>query len=451
AESYEVSKDGLLYTFKLRKDIKFNTGNPVRAKDIKYSWERTVKGGVFIRYFQSVEGAQEYLDGKADGITGITTPDDFTVQVRMNSIYRPFLTYTASGALGVVEAAQVEKDKPEKRWMEGGGGGAGPYMIQSFDPNKLEAILVPNPYYFGEKPILQKITYVRVADPQTRQVMFEGGQADVAWANGLDLTVLSNSSNPLSKSLKMQPAHQTFFWPFRLNEPPFDDVKFREAFRYAIDLEGTISKIMPYNVALDAAGVSESPVWKGASCNIKQNPERAQKAFKESRYAGDASKVPAIRAYSTPGGDAVKYLQAVQEQVRKVLGVSMELKIADTIGDAERAKLHMTDHPAGRQDPWPGSLMDLMWWSKSQYRLAWTPYQNDEIDALIDKAHKATDDAEHLALYDQIHQKLCDQYLFLPGWYADTAILVKPYVKGINANEFNGHIWNLDKVWIAKH
>ncbi len=451
AESYDVSEDRLEYTFHLRKDLRFNTGNPVLASDFKYSWERAIAFGVWpIRFFENVEGARAFQDGELDEVPGIIAKDDYTLQVRMTAMYRAFLDYCAVASLGVVEAAQVEDDTAEKRWMEDGGGGAGSYVIESFDADVLSAVLVPNPYYFGETPQLQRITYLNVPDPQTRLLMFESGEVDVIWANGLDIAAISDPSNPLSGNLRLQKAMNWRYWPMRIDQPPFDDPKFREAFRYALDIDGIISKIMPYNLPLDAV-TAPSPMWPGTTCGIQQDVERAKVAFEESGYAGDATSVPVIRAYASPGTEQARFLQAVQEQVKDVLGVPMELKITDMISDEELGKMHLTEVRTSRSDQWPGPKIEQFFWGKSEPRLRWTPFQDDEVDALIERAHEVSDDAEYISLYEQAHRKICEKYVFLPGWAYYQPLLVKPWVKDLNLNGFNTQIWDLEKIWIAEH
>lgn len=432
AESYEISDDGLEYTFSLRKDIKFNTGNPLNAHDFKFSWERAVEmGSLGTRFLVNVEGMQDFRDGEADEMSGLIVPDDYTLKVKMSAPFVSFLAHTAASSLGPVEEAQVAADTPEKRWMEDGGGGAGPYMIESFDPDELVMVAVRNPYYFGEPGNLDKITFVNVSDPQTRQLMFESGELDAVYANGLDLNALANPANPLSDELKKLDAGAYRPFPLRISMPPFDDPKFREAFRYAIDHEGIVSALFPYYTPWDSIAPPSS-VWPGTTCGISQDVERAKQAFADSSYGGDPAQVPVIRFSSSPGSEVVRYLQAVQEQVEDVLGVKINLLIKDSISDEEAAEQHMGGWSAGMINPYPHYYINMLWWSEQmEYHSRWTTYQSDEVDALIEKAMNSPDLDEYFSLYDEVVDIICGEYAYIPGWIEQWHLLVKPYVKGL--------------------
>src|SRR3972149_3834707 len=100
AGSWDISADGLTFTFHLRNGVKWHDGQPFTARDVKYSWEATchpdnTTGRQICGFFSRVKGATDFTAGKATEIAGIKVLDDQTVQVEMTAIYAPFLTISA--------------------------------------------------------------------------------------------------------------------------------------------------------------------------------------------------------------------------------------------------------------------------------------------------------------------------------------------------------------------
>lgn len=177
AESYEVSEDGMTYTFKLKEGMVFASGNPMTSADVKWSFERGI----------NMKGNGAFM---GDGIVSIETPDDLTVVIQLSAPDPSFptkLSYnvfsimdsvlaTEHGATNAENAAEVDT---AKTWLDSNSAGSGPYYIESYTP-KVEVVLARNENYYGEAPYYDKISIKTVVDSNTQVMMLQAGDVDIA-------------------------------------------------------------------------------------------------------------------------------------------------------------------------------------------------------------------------------------------------------------------------------
>src|SRR5256884_5464365 len=167
AESWSLSKDGLVYEFALRKGVKFHNGDPVGAEDVKFSLER-YKGGAAATFKARV--------------AGVDVVDPQRVRIRLKQPWPDFMTFYGSPATGagwIVPKKYVEKvgDDGFKRHP----GGAGPYRFVSFQA-RVELVLEANESYWRKTPSVKRLIFRSVPDDTTRLAMLKRGEADIAYA-----------------------------------------------------------------------------------------------------------------------------------------------------------------------------------------------------------------------------------------------------------------------------
>jgi len=167
AESWSLSKDGLVYEFALRKGVKFHNGDPVGAEDVKFSLER-YKGGAAATFKARV--------------AGVDVVDPQRVRIRLKQPWPDFMTFYGSPATGagwIVPKKYVEKvgDDGFKRHPVG----AGPYRFVSFQPG-VELVLEANESYWRKTPSVKRLIFRSVPDDTTRLAMLKRGEADIAYS-----------------------------------------------------------------------------------------------------------------------------------------------------------------------------------------------------------------------------------------------------------------------------
>ncbi len=165
AESWQVSPDGLNYTFKLRKGVKFHDGKELTAADVKFTWEvighpSNKAGAQIYGFFSRIKGADAFRSGAAKEIGGVTTPDEYTVKVEMQSVYAAFLSISAFQPIlpkhvyGAVPVEELEKHASARSPV-----GTGPGRTFLYDAPQIEEILVS-----GDLAVVRLIWTLRVTD-----------------------------------------------------------------------------------------------------------------------------------------------------------------------------------------------------------------------------------------------------------------------------------------------
>lgn len=217
ATDWEISDDGLTYTFNLRDGVTFHDGTPFTSEDVKFSLERII---------DPETGA--YLSSALEVIEAIETPDEGTVVLRLSEPHAALLPYLARAEAQIVS----------KAFVEGGGDlnaemiGTGPFMFVSREPG-VSIELTRNPDYYEEgKPYLDGITFVPYADEQTRVVALEAGDVDIIeYVPWKDMSAIEENPN-LTLYADEGAAFMTLI--FNQAREPFDDPLVRRAFGYAI-------------------------------------------------------------------------------------------------------------------------------------------------------------------------------------------------------------------------
>jgi peptide/nickel transport system substrate-binding protein len=221
AESWSVSADGLVYEFVLRKGIKFHTGDPVTAEDVKFSFERY--RGIFSRPLK-------------EKVASVETSDPGRVRFRLKQTWPDFLLYygtPATGAGWIVPKKYVEKvgeDGFKKAPV-----GAGPYRFVSFTPG-VELVLEAFDTYWHKPPRIKQLVFRAVPDPSTRLAMLKRGDADIAY--GFDGTLGEEIRRTPGLTLRPAPFTSTHWLLFADQwdpKSPWHDLRVRLAANHAVN------------------------------------------------------------------------------------------------------------------------------------------------------------------------------------------------------------------------
>ena len=224
ATSWEVSDDGMTWTFNLREGVTFHDGTPFTSEDVKDSIESTLEldlGAAYMWY----------------PVEKITTPDDYTVKIKTS--YPAALDRVATAMYGAWMFSAEAAGKDTKWWDTPNEAGTGPWMLESYAPNE-ETVFVRNPDYWGgwQEGQFQKVVIKYVDESATQRQMLEAGEVDFADGLALD-SIPSLKENPDVKIVEI-PSIQNYLMQFNTQRKPLDDVRVRQALSYALPYEDII-------------------------------------------------------------------------------------------------------------------------------------------------------------------------------------------------------------------
>ena len=433
ARSWDVSPDGLLYTFHLRDNVRFHSGRKVTADDWKWSFERmgdpSVQTEVGDVVLAGIEGYDAQQKG-APGLAGIKVIDPLTLQFVLNPKSRGgFLNRLAYYAAVVLDKDVVGKGG--KGWYETRDAGSGPFTLKEWVHND-HVTLVSYPDYFLGAPKISRIEMPIVTEATTRLSEYQAGQLDLVAVPLADFQRIK-SDPVLSKELLVFPRAQIIWLGLnpRVYEP-FKDVRVRRAFAMAID-KSKIAKTVFFGFYQPAASIVPPgiPGFYSGYKGLPYDPAQSKKLLAE---AGVAGKLPALTIAVNPiAQDYQMATEASAAMLKENLGVDVGLQKTEFAnfqqGMNKRTvfQAFMTGWAADYLDY--SDYLDLLLYSKSP--LDRVSYANPEFDRLVDAANAAPTDAQRTDLYHKAEALAVEEAAMVPMLFTQFALLKKPYVQGL--------------------
>ena len=322
ADSYEISKDGLSYTFKLHKGVKFHNGREIVAQDVKYSLERTTNAKTEspgAGFFDSISGMEAYKKGKAKEVTGITVVDPSTVKFTLT---RPDATFLHAMAINF--ASIVPKEAVDKAGKDFGKKivGSGAYMLSEWKLGQ-QMVLKRNPDYFVKGlPKLDQITFQLGLEPMTAILKLEKGEADFAGDGIPPAKFLQLRNDPKLKDLIIEGGQlQTGYVTMNVQMKPFDKVEVRQAVNMAIDKARIVkiinNRAVPANQPLPPTMPGYDKDYKGYAFDPAKARELLKQAGLEKGFETE------MYVYNLDPNPRIA--QAIQEDLSKI-GIKVKLK-----------------------------------------------------------------------------------------------------------------------------
>lgn len=433
AERWEISDDGMVYTFELRRGVLFHKGDrQVTASDVKYSMERALdpdtQSAVAETYLGDIVGAEEFVAAAADEVTGIEVVDNYTLRITIDAPKPYFLAKLTYPTGFVVDRNQVEGSTcfSGTNWQRKPNA-TGPFKLKEWDLGQ-RIVLEPNSRYHLGAASLGRVVYTLGGGSAI--TMYENDEIDVTGVGLNDIERVRDPAEPLNKELHEAPRMDVWYIGFNVEEPPFDDVKVRQAFAQAIDKDKLIEVVL-LDAVVKAEGILPPgiPGFNEELQGLEFDLERAQQLLAESDYAEG---LPDIEIASSGRGASVGPVsEAILAMWEENLGVKVstrQTEFATFLSDLRDGKFQIFELGWVADYPDPENFLRIKFHSDSANND--TQYANAEVDRLLDEADAETDEATRLSLYQQAEQIIVNDMPWIPLFHDKFSVLIKPYVKG---------------------
>ena len=441
AAGWDVSDDGQTYTFYLRKNALFHDGRPFTAQDVIFSWERAANpdtGSDTVQtYLGDIAGIQAVINGQTEQISGLRALDDHTLEVTLTASVVYFLQKLAYPVAFVVDSESVDG----RNW-EHEPNGTGPFRMQNWEDDE-EIILVRNDSYYLDPAQVQHIVYD--LGPGLALSQYEDGDIDLVGVGGANLDRVEDPNNRLHDQLQLGASLCTSTIGLNNQIAPFDDVRVRQAFNYALDKELLIETFSGGD-ALVATG-SLPPGMPGYVADPNRgypfNPEKANQLLDEAGYA-DRSTFPVL-TYTTSGyGDVGGYVTAVITLWQDNLGITIQPVVVDPfvyydeLYAGQTGNIYQSGWCADYPDP--QNFLDILYHSSSPQNIG--RYVNSEVDALLEQARTERNVPTRLAQYAEIERLIVADAPTIFVSHSLQAVLINPDLDGFMLTPLGVRQWH---------
>src|SRR5713101_1215828 len=467
AQSYDVTNNGSVYVFQLRKTAQYWDGTPVKAQDFVYAWQRLIdprlaapNGPFFaaaILNGEQVSGLDPQRDASqiptALGTLGLKAVDDFTVQVTLSHPNPAFVWLAAMPAGGPIRQDVVTKYADKWAGSPDSLVTNGPFRVTEMVPN-VHLTVVPNPHYWGVKPKLTTITFDVVNDGAVALTKYKNGELDEIDVQPAQAAVVAGDGH-LRVDLAKTPALSVFWIVFRLDQPPLTNVKVRQAIAAAIDRDAFIAQIFQGQGLPAETFIPKGMRGYAPGLGSTQKFDVAQARALLAASGVTAKQLSGVKfTYDQSSDFAKATAKFVQGQLKANLGVDVTLEALD--GNTLSSRLDTGDFQIAGPLGWMADYPDPSDWfgiflTTSSNNFAF--YQNKQYDNFVrvagsdDKPDRR--DQEYLQAQKMLVNDVPVAFLAQSvNWH-----LARPYVRGVTAtpvDEWPGALFPA-QIYIAAH
>lgn len=446
AESFEVSEDGLTYTFHLRDGLKWSDGTPLTANDFVYSWKRLADPNTAAPYAGDmlgyVKGYEEAAAGNLDAL-GVSAPDEKTLVVELSVPCVYFSKLITHGSMVPVQEATVEANGDQWTLNPETYVSNGPLKMIEWVPGSHITYAKNENYWNADKVTLNTLRFVLMEDTNASYSAYKTGEVSMI----KDVPTEEVPSLRGQEDFFIAPTMGTYYISFQTQKEPFNNPDVRMALSLAIDRDYAGNTVMQgiYTPAANFVGPGISDAEDGSSFEEVTRKNNGGDFFNVTDHEADVAKAKELLAKAGyPDGQGfptIEYMtndanfhkplaEYLQSCWKETLGINMDIKIVEwsTFTPTRRAG----DFQIAR-DGWaydyddPSNMLNLM---KSTSGNNNGKYNNPEVDKILDEANSTADVAEHYAKLHEAENMILADAAMAPVAYYNDFWLQDPKLKG---------------------
>jgi len=456
AERWDLSADGLTYTFHLHRHGQWSNGDPLTARDFLYSFRRALTPALGSEYKDAlypVKNAEAFARGKITdfGSVGFRAPDDLTLEITLERPTAYFLTVLRANVCFPVHAASVERggarfDDRTAKWTRGAPlVSNGPFRFREWKDHQ-HIVVEKNPQYWDAANVrLNEIYFYPSESTQSQELAFRAGQLHTTW--DVPLAKIDAYKKDAPALLRVEPYIESYFFRFNTKHRLFSDVRLRRALSLAIDREAIVKNVLRGGQVAATALTPPGLAGYTPPVAVTRDLVTGKKLLAEACYP-DGKGLPPIEITTISSEINQRLAEAVQQMWRRDLGLDV------TITQKEFKVLLDTfdtlDYTIAR-GRWIGEYPDPLTYLSiftTGNGVNGTGFADPAYDALIESAAREPTPAARLAALQRAETYLLAQMPIAPLYWGSRTTLVATAVRGWKNSPLGFR--NYKDIWLEK-
>jgi len=454
AESWTISRDGLVYVFHLHRGVRFHNGREVQASDFVYSLTRLFKQpfrsqGLAAGYLDAIVGVPEFVSGRSKGIRGIRALDRYRLEIKLSRPYGALLSALALDQASVVpkECVEAKGNRPFAQYPVG----CGPFrLIYRHEDQRL--VLASNPYYFLGKPAIDSIVFYTPkgsadgVDTDGAKALLRG---DAAMAN-LPLNLLDQlKGRPNIRIVRWQDLSLSFIG-MNVGKPPLNDARVRRAIALAIGREEMLN-LWPAGKVLSQGILPPGlPGYSPGKRTYPHDPAAALRLLASAGF-GPSHPLPPMTLWKSTANQSVREVDSLMVMTLADAGIRVKLKYVswaalDSIITGRRAQLFGLAWVADIPDP--DTFLRSLFYSSSGTN--YFRYSDRRVDSLLDVAQRTADPGARMDAYRAVETRVVQAAPLVPLFHSSTFVGLREEVSGLEVNPLGISTLAMEKLRIGK-
>jgi oligopeptide transport system substrate-binding protein len=447
AARWEVSDDGLVYDFFLRKGLRWSNGDPLTAENFVFSLKRGLSpmlGSPWTPFFFTVLNAEAYFSGKINNFqeVGIQAIDDVHLKIILERPVPYFLELMAHSSWYPVHKGVIEKfgkvDERDTRWTRPGNMVCnGPFILKNWETGRYVSVK-KNPYYWDKNSVLlDEIRFYPVSDTATEERMYAAGELDVTYRTHVSKIEHYKDTG----ELRLAP-HLGCMWVIaNCERAPFDDVRVRRALALAINRK-EIGKIRGFGEGLESYGIVPPGMnhYRQQEQLFQENVPEANRLLAEAGYP-DGKGFPKTEVLYWLSDENRQIFEALQAMWKQNLGIQFDL-----VGQEWKVYLSLLregDFTIARHR-WYGDYNDpttMLNIFKRDDPCNYAHWYSSDYDDFLIRAQNTRNEEERIGLLQEAERVFIKEMPGVPVYWEASSHLVSRKVKGWYPNVMDLHPW----------
>ncbi len=439
ALKWEPSESAQKWKLTLRPGVKWSDGAEFTAQQVLDGWQRLLERATASEYAYflfDLKNARAFNEGKIKDFNEVgvkvTAPNEITVELEKPMSYFPYLLTHSSTFPIRLDLIKKYGDK----WTEAGHHvSLGPYRLAAWQHDKM-IVMERNDHYYGEKPLIKYVVAYMIQEQSTAGSLFDASKIDVLI--GLPSTEIRKLKT--RKGFRETGTLTSYFYAINTHKPPMDNVLVRRAISQAIDRQQIVQILAGGQIPLTSfvpAGMFGYEADRGLTFNVEKAKEDLSKAgFK------DPATFPKIELKFNTNEDHQKVAENVQAQLKKNLGINVELKNEEWkvfLANQKTDPSHLFRSGWAADYPDPDNFMTLMMTGSDNNHTFW---QSAKFDDIVKKAASVVEKEERRKLYSEAQKILVeDEVPVIPLYTGVTHYLINERVEDFPVNALGKYLF----------